>query len=47
MVKINTFFTEWWSGPTSADRQGQNTANPAGIRQCGNLSYFRELLSSS
>jgi hypothetical protein len=25
MVKINTFFAEWWSGPTSADRQGQNT----------------------
>jgi hypothetical protein len=25
MVKINTFFSEWWSGPTSADRQGQNT----------------------
>jgi hypothetical protein len=28
MVKINTFFAEWWSGPTSADRQGQNTVNP-------------------
>jgi hypothetical protein len=26
MVKINPFFAEWWSGPTSADRQGQNTA---------------------
>jgi hypothetical protein len=26
MVKINTFFAEyWWSGLTSADRQGQNT----------------------
>jgi hypothetical protein len=25
MVKINTFSAEWWSGPTSADRQGQNT----------------------
>jgi hypothetical protein len=24
MVKINTF-AEWWSGLTSADRQGQNT----------------------
>jgi hypothetical protein len=25
MVKINTFFffADWWSGPTSADRQGQ------------------------
>jgi Na+/melibiose symporter-like transporter len=29
MVKIYTFFAEWWLGPTSADRQGQNTAfNP-------------------
>jgi hypothetical protein len=27
MVKINTFFAEWWSEPTSADRQGQNTAD--------------------
>jgi truncated hemoglobin YjbI len=34
MIKINTFlgrvvafFTEWWSGPTSADRQGQNTGH--------------------
>jgi hypothetical protein len=27
MVKINTFFAEWWSGPTSADRQGQNTGH--------------------
>jgi hypothetical protein len=26
MVKINTFFAEWWSGPISANRQGQNTA---------------------
>jgi hypothetical protein len=26
MIKINTFFVEWWSGPSSADRQGQNTA---------------------
>jgi hypothetical protein len=29
MFKINTFFAEWWSGPTShfasADKQGQNT----------------------
>jgi hypothetical protein len=25
MVKINTFLAEWWSGSTSADRQGQNT----------------------
>jgi hypothetical protein len=25
MIKINTFFAEWWSGPTSADQQGQNT----------------------
>jgi hypothetical protein len=25
MVKINTFFAEWWSGPTSADRKGQST----------------------
>jgi hypothetical protein len=25
MVKINTFFAEWWSGPTSTDRQGKNT----------------------
>jgi hypothetical protein len=25
MVKINTFFAEWWSGPTSADWQGQIT----------------------
>jgi hypothetical protein len=25
MAKINTFFAEWWSGPTSVDRQGQNT----------------------
>jgi hypothetical protein len=28
MVKINTFFAVWWSGPTSAERQGQNTALP-------------------
>jgi hypothetical protein len=27
MVKINTFFAEWWLGPTSADWQGQNTVN--------------------
>jgi hypothetical protein len=30
MVKINTFFAEWWSGPTSADRQGQNTGVSGG-----------------
>jgi hypothetical protein len=23
MVKINTYFAEWWSGPTSDYRQGQ------------------------
>jgi hypothetical protein len=22
---VVAFFAEWWSGPTSADRQGQNT----------------------
>jgi hypothetical protein len=22
LVKINTFFAEWWSGSTSSDRQG-------------------------
>jgi hypothetical protein len=27
MVKINTSFAEWWSGPTSADRQRQNTTD--------------------
>jgi hypothetical protein len=27
MVKMNTFFAEWWSGPTSADWKGQNTDN--------------------
>jgi hypothetical protein len=31
MVKINTFFAERWSGPTSADRQGQNTVEGASI----------------
>jgi hypothetical protein len=25
MVKNTTFFAEWWSGPTSADQQEQNT----------------------
>jgi hypothetical protein len=25
IVKIDTFFAEWWSGPTSAERQGQYT----------------------